>query len=99
MCASDGSPSTPIKSPYVTFASDVFSSISVKFSYFVMFLPTAPNVFVIKNNRFMDVHGAVVLDTFGSIVEYRMHVMISLYVHLRSTSFVFTLWVFRFWFL
>ena len=58
-----------------------------------------PNVFVIKNNRFIDVHGAVVLDTFGSFVEYRMYVMISLYVHPRSTSFVFALWVFRFWFL
>jgi len=80
-CASDGSPSTPIKSPYVTFASVVFSLISVSFLFF------------------MGVHGAVVLDTLGLIVEYRMHVIISYYAYPRSTSFVFALWMFWFWFL
>ena len=39
------------------------------------------------------------LDTCGLMMEYRIQVIVSLYAHPRSTSFVFVLWVFRFWFL
>ena len=104
-CASDGSPSKPIKSAYVTLDSVVSSSISVSPSFLIMSPLTLANYFAIKYTRFMGfflLHivkiSAFMLDTVGLIMEYRMHVIISLYAHPRSTSFVFVLWVFRFWF-
>ena len=104
-CASDGSPSKPIRSTYVTLTSVVSSSISVSLSFLIMSLLTIPNYFAIKYTRFMRfflLHivkiSAVTLGTVGLIMEYRIHEITSLYVHPRSTSFVFVLWVFRFLF-
>ena len=99
-CASDESPPKPIKSAYVTLASVVYSSISLSLSFLIVSF----NNTKLFCNKVHPLHGVpcspyyVMLDTLGLIMEYKMHVIISLYAHPRSTSFVFVLWVFRFWF-